>query len=368
MKYIFLYLFLFSFQISFSQNLYRYAVDGKFGYMNSKKEVVIKPQYSSCSSFNNGLAKVKSGNKYGFIDTKNKWIIAPNFDNTSDFKEGVAVVYIGDSTGLINTKGEYLVKLEYGIQIREPSEGRLLVIKNNIYGFIDLNGKKITEIDLTSASDFNNGFAKVEVEAGRFGYINKTGKLAIPAVYLVLSDAFNEGVAVVYNENGCTYIDTTGKQIINKYYASGTSFHNGKALVCDSRESKTRYFINKNGLKVFEVTGNQYVHIGNGFYSVYSDSINTVFNNIGEIVFNSKTMEISSIENGFVFFNDYKQEGYTGIMNSKFEPFTNLRFNERSININEFIEVRIVQADGTNDEKAHINKNGKILVKWIEPQ
>lgn len=58
--------------------------DGKWGFVDTKGNVVIEPQYEDARSFSNGFAAVKSNGKWGFIDTKGKMCIDPVFDEAKD--------------------------------------------------------------------------------------------------------------------------------------------------------------------------------------------------------------------------------------------------------------------------------------------
>ena len=58
--------------------------DGKWGFVDTKGNVVIEPQYEAARSFSNGFAAVKSNGKWGFIDTKGKMCIDPVFDEAKD--------------------------------------------------------------------------------------------------------------------------------------------------------------------------------------------------------------------------------------------------------------------------------------------
>jgi hypothetical protein len=61
-----------------------------------------------------------------------------------------------------------------------------------------------------NAKDFSEDLAAVE-RAGKWGYIDKTGKEVVPCVY---DDAyaFHEGLAQVKQAGKWGYIDTTGKE------------------------------------------------------------------------------------------------------------------------------------------------------------
>lgn len=75
--------------------------NGKWGYINSKGEWVIKPQFflndsklggESISFFSEGLARVKSANGlFGFINAKGDFVIPPIYKQVTSFHEGVAL-------------------------------------------------------------------------------------------------------------------------------------------------------------------------------------------------------------------------------------------------------------------------------------
>ena len=68
---------------------------GKFGFINKKGELVIKPQFAIAHKFSEGLASVRKeeGGKMGFIDREGNFVIEPQFDWIElGFFEGLAAV------------------------------------------------------------------------------------------------------------------------------------------------------------------------------------------------------------------------------------------------------------------------------------
>ncbi|WP_408072012.1 WG repeat-containing protein [Butyrivibrio sp. JL13D10] len=53
--------------------------DGKWGFVDTNGNYIIKPKYEDAFSFANGLAPVKSGGSWGFINSDDKWAIEPTF-------------------------------------------------------------------------------------------------------------------------------------------------------------------------------------------------------------------------------------------------------------------------------------------------
>lgn len=58
--------------------------DKKRGYYNNKGEWAIQPQFEDERDFKNKYAAVKKDGKWGIIDTEGKWIIQPVFDGIRD--------------------------------------------------------------------------------------------------------------------------------------------------------------------------------------------------------------------------------------------------------------------------------------------
>lgn len=115
--------------------------------------------------------------------------------------------------------------------------------------------------------DFREGVAKVEVYVGdevRYGYIDKYGKEAIPAIYSSGYD-FREGLAYVEKDGKWGFIDKSGRTIIPfvyDYASAGNSFHNG--LAC----------IKKNGkYGVIDKSGNVVVPFNWEFLDNYCDGL-----------------------------------------------------------------------------------------------
>lgn len=61
-----------------------------------------------------------------------------------------------------------------------------------------------------------------------YGYIDKTGKMAIPAVFNSAAP-FSEGVAAVSRCDEAFFIDKTGKTVISGHFTYASSFSRGLA-------------------------------------------------------------------------------------------------------------------------------------------
>ena len=146
------------------------------------------------------------------------------------------------------------------------SEGMAAVVKDGKYGFIDKTGKLVIDYKYDYAEDFSEGYAAVSTggfwdeEAGyvtgNWGFIDKTGKVVVPIFYDKVWD-FSEGLAAVSNGGKVGFVDTTGKVVIPLTYSGGMceefSFKEGLAVVTTgSMDSPEFHVIDKTGKSAFE--------------------------------------------------------------------------------------------------------------------
>lgn len=173
-------------------------VGEKYGYINSKGEYLINPQFDLATFFRGDLALVQSGKKYGYINKKGDFTINPIYNNATVFREDIAwVVKPNDAPTAINTQGEILFTL------REAEE----------------------------VENFSGGLARFKT-VDKYGYINIKGEVVIPPIYQA-AHMFSEGLAAVKDSltDGYGYIDTGGKIVINYQFDDATNFRNNQAIV-----------------------------------------------------------------------------------------------------------------------------------------
>lgn len=83
-----------------------FVEDGKWGFMNVHKEVVVAPFYDEAFPPQNGLARVRTGDKYGFVNMAGELAIKPRYSAAEDFNRGLAKVERRGDSYYIKTDGK----------------------------------------------------------------------------------------------------------------------------------------------------------------------------------------------------------------------------------------------------------------------
>jgi len=250
------------FQIGYSQNLIPFRDGDKWGYANSKGEIVIKPKYQEAGEFRNKITWVKKNDKYGYINKKGRKKTCFKFDNANYFGFGTATVQKGDKKYCINLKGrkakcrygcggaitimkgfqtykkgEKIGMLKYGIakneegksiekidslppiwdNFRENQKGYAAVKKDSLWGIINGIGELIVDyqyelIEVHSTAYKRNKFFKIK-KNNKYGFLNEEGELVVEPKYHKAEFYTQSKIAKVWIDDVFWgYIDETGKE------------------------------------------------------------------------------------------------------------------------------------------------------------
>jgi len=210
---------------------------GWLGYMKPDGTWLVKPQFYTASYFHNGVARVSDETGKYFIDKTGKRVEKPVKDClwTYSFHEGLALFYSEKEKrhdGFINENCEYAFRFPPEIKAENThfSEGLAGVYK-------EIDGKKL------------------------YGFIDKTGKIAIPFKFAQVS-IFSEnlaGVAVDKKDKRTeAYINRKGEIVLNNMLSTGI-FRNGLSFnhlhtwtISEQPDARNIYgYMNKQGKYVW---------------------------------------------------------------------------------------------------------------------
>ena len=153
----------------------------------------LKPEYEAISSFEEGIAAAGKKGKWGYVSAQGEEILPPAYEAAYPFSEGM---------GVLASNEKQLVAIV-------DQAGKVTPIQEKL--FIDSRFAAFSDGLLLVAKEITKGGRK-------WGYLDKSGSLAIDCKYDI-AQPFSEGMAAaVLNSRQCYcwyYMDVTGKALIH---------------------------------------------------------------------------------------------------------------------------------------------------------
>ncbi len=237
-----------------------------WGYANLKGEFFIQPKYRDCIGFSEeGLAAIYDAKQkqFYFIDLKGetlpteitgfKLIEIFGF-GMKGFNDGMAPVRHQDLWGFLNKEGKIAIQPTFE-KVTIFNDGYASGLKGGKYYVIHGSGAEtsIEIVGLADVNEFSEGLASFKTSDDVVGFIDGSGKVVIPAKFKAAGD-FNGGVAWAKDLAGMVgYIDATGDWLVSPKFTAGKNYdpQSGLARV---KYNETWAYTNKTG-EVFYMTG-----------------------------------------------------------------------------------------------------------------
>ncbi len=224
-------------------------VGDNWGYISQDGKFAINPQFKKAYTFREGRALIRSADdKYGYIDESGKLVITPQYKYASVFSEGLAAVTKPDQTiEFIDKTGKTAFSLDQTIESADPFfEGVARIKVNGKYGYINKEGKIVISPQYTDAGMFLEGVASVEMKVDdktKEGYIDKEGKVVISPQFDLAGDFFDDRARIKI-DTSYGFIDKQGKIVIAPQYSEVFDFNQNCAAV---EQEDVWGFIDNNG-------------------------------------------------------------------------------------------------------------------------
>ena len=177
---------------------------------------------------------MKKYDRYGMINRKNKEVFPIKFEILTSMFEGL--LFAGDDDGLAmyNNRFKRLTEPVYTYLVGK-TEGRILVIRDNKYGYLDEKGHEVIPCQYDQAGLFKDDRAYVSLN-GKWGIINSKGDVILPieydnSGYRGEAYIYHDGLALIEKDNRYGYCDMEGRPVIWPCFENAYQFTDGLAPV-----------------------------------------------------------------------------------------------------------------------------------------
>ncbi len=358
-------------------------------YVNTSGEILF--QADSLFEFKNGRGIFKKQSLWGWINDEAEVIAEPAFDEII-FSAGThLVVRKGIQLLLVDVKGTTiqeivadrneivltatalltglhpafylidLIKNQYTVlkydEVGDISHGAIVVKKDSLYGYIDLNGKEVVapeNIAVSMATEY--GWIMKKKSGDDFISYDKnlTQQFRLPAGVTFIGP-FKESRAKVINQYGLMgFINEKGEQVIPCKYSLTGDFHSGRAIF---RNLNGMFgYLDADGQEIIPAT---YKFVSDfdskGYSAVVKDKQFGFMHLSGNIVIPFIYDNVLSLSNGIASVEKDGKTGYINMQNKKIIPFT---FDEAFRHVEDLALVRMGIYWG------YISGKGKVEIPW----
>ncbi len=247
-------------------NLFYASKEGKAGLIDAYGKDVLPLDYEEVNPFYEHMARIKRNGAYGYTTLGGRVTVPLMYEWGDVFQQGQAIVKTNAGYFLIDKNNNKITLNNYKWLVKTPSRSYYAAHRDGKYLFLDLNGKEtiaptfgliiatdtnqfvrvqtdstklwnyfditknalsFTGGDFEEAAPFKNGYAFVK-RNGKWGAINETGALVIPAKYEQINYLLNNNhVYFVITEKGKKgLLAASGSPILGSEYDLITSASN----------------------------------------------------------------------------------------------------------------------------------------------
>jgi hypothetical protein len=208
----------------FSEGVSSSLVNGRWSYIDTTGKVRINmpERVMYCDKFYKGKALVITDSGYGFIDKSGKWLTKAGYEFIERHSSGISSFLVSgasdygenDKYGLLDVQGRKLKEALFR-EILPGGKSDLIVVSHTFgYGVFNSAGTEVVPcIYEEIMPDYQNEGLLAACLNGKWGYLNKAGKLII-GYQFDKALPFSEGLATVMKNGKWAFIDKAGKFVV----------------------------------------------------------------------------------------------------------------------------------------------------------
>ena len=239
---------------------------------------------------NESVEVLFEGNKKGLITSEGVQVFAPFYDEVFHFGEYYCAKRPEGSV-IKDHLGRFVTPLDQGVQqVLDYHEDFFLIKKDNLFGFLDSDGRLRIANRYDSARSFSDGMAAIKL-IGKWGFIDKEERLIIQPHYAEVSD-FELDVAII-KENAYGLINKQGRIILEQVYQNINRTPKGSYLL-KSQNGKVG-LADDHGEIVLSPSFDNLEEIGNGLLVATRNKRKALYNQQGKLLLGFVYSDIKSL-------------------------------------------------------------------------
>jgi hypothetical protein len=220
----------------FRDGLAYVQIDEQRAYIDHSGRPIGGKMYSQLERFSDDRALFRDGWLYGYIDRQGHQVIPARFSDADTFRDGAAKVSFLFVEKFIDKNGNYINKSATPHEIEDGpfrdglASSRIYTREDVLFGFKDSSGKLVIARRYNDVGYFNEGLCPVSLK-GKWGAIDKSGRLVMKPQFEKLGDAFSENLIAACTGGKWGVVDKSGNVVLKPTYDLIYPFHNGIAVV-----------------------------------------------------------------------------------------------------------------------------------------
>lgn len=195
------------------ENAVIYVKNSKYGVINLSGEIIIDAQYDSLEETKIGMFIAKKDNKYGMINISKEEKIPFEY-NSITYNEKADIYIAEDNNFNANVLNSNLEVKVTGILISiDENKGFLKLRVGDNYKYYNFKFEEKQETDI-----FTNRTLFLSKKDGKFGYVDKSGKVIVDYVYDDATEQNDYGYASIKKDGKWGSIDNSGSVVQEPIY------------------------------------------------------------------------------------------------------------------------------------------------------
>ena len=279
--------------------------EAKWGFIDKRGQVAIRPRYDQVSAFSEGLAAVNHKGKWGYIDKTGDIVIDFQFLAAWSFVNGYARVetFVGGQC-FIDKSGRSTCP-EGAIELGDISDGFFQIMTSGGDGFVDLRGEILLDPIFDRTRAFYRGYA-VAYRGDQARLIDTMGNTVLEGAYTKIHPPSN-GLICVQGIDGYQFLDVDSGASALGSFERAVPFETGITAV--KAEGMWR-LMDTSGSFISE-SFDRLRPAGNNRWVATRDKLSGLLNNEGNALSDFKYDQINNFQEGLAA---YQKNGLCGFM------------------------------------------------------